>query len=250
MSEHKDCCTSGAHSHDYVPRGKFVQLTAVGKEAYDVGPSGSDKIILFCTDAFGHRFLPNQRLADTFAEAGFRVVVPDYFKEAAMKDDLDFSKLMALFPTWGAANPISASMEIAEKTLEVLKAERPAAHFAATGYCWGGKVVSHLLKKNLLSVGVLSHPSRLEADEAKEIPSSAHCLFNCAQMDQTFTPDLRKHYETTLRAAGVDVTFIDYPGTVHGFAVRNTGSGDALKVAEEARAKATHETIAFFKKRL
>jgi len=67
-------------------------------------------------------------------------------------------------------------------------------------------------------------------------------------MDQTFTPELRKTYHETLRAVGVDATFIDCRGTVHGFAVRNTGSGDAIKLAEEARAKATHETIAFFKK--
>jgi dienelactone hydrolase len=247
MNDMKDCCTSGTqHDHArYQHKGEYIQIA--GREAYSVGDPASAACILFCTDAFGHRFDPNLRLADTFAQAGFRVVMPDVFKGGALEDDPDFSKILPKIPAWFGANPVPFSLEVGENAAAALKEQH--ASVIATGYCWGGKIVIHLLKKKLLDLGVVAHPSLLTAEEAKDIPSSAHVLFNCAETDQQFTPELLSVYRDVLTANRVDATFIHYPGTQHGYAVRNIAKEpDLIQKEAEARAQTTAATIEFFKK--
>ena len=68
-------------------------------------------------------------------------------------------------------------------------------------------------------------------------------LFNCAETDHRFPTDLRQQWEQTLKDNNVPCKFVDYPGTSHGFAVRDDGT--AVGVA--ARQRAIEETVAWLR---
>jgi dienelactone hydrolase len=89
--------------------------------------------------------------------------------------------------------------------------------------------------------GVAVHPSSLVKEEAAKINKPV--LFLCAEKDDLFPPDLRKHFEQTLAPTNLG-TFIDYPGTVHGFAIRP----DDSEHAQTMKDKAVQDAIQFFKK--
>ena len=88
---------------------------------------------------------------------------------------------------------------------------------------------------------MVAHPSFLVQEEAAQIKRPI--LFLCAENDNLFTPELRQVFEKELTANGLG-TFIDYPGTVHGFLVRPHGS----EQASQSRDKAVQDAIDYFKK--
>jgi dienelactone hydrolase len=92
-----------------------------------------------------------------------------------------------------------------------------------------------------VKAAVAAHPSFLVKEEAKQIKRPI--LFLCAENDQSFVPDLRKEFEKELTSNGLG-TFIEYPGTVHGFVVRPDGSEQVI----QQRDKAVQDAIQFFKK--
>ena len=80
-----------------------------------------------------------------------------------------------------------------------------------------------------------NHCSFLVKEEAEKLQTP--WLFNCAEKDQVFTPELRQHFESTLKQRNMDATFLDYPGTEHGFTIRpdHTEHGDQqMKKARQA----------------
>ena len=94
-----------------------------------------------------------------------------------------------------------------------------------------------------IKAAAVAHPTFLVKEEASLIKRPI--LFICAETDQRFTPDLRQHFEETLSPTGL-ATFLDYPGTVHGFVIRPS---DSAQVREQ-RDKAVQDAIDFFKKNL
>jgi dienelactone hydrolase len=109
------------------------------------------------------------------------------------------------------------------------------------GFCIGARLVMNLIRhspSSLLKAGVLYHPTFLTADDAPAV--RVPLLFNCASREEIFTPDLRKQFETELAKAGLG-TFIDYPGTEHGFGARPEG-----EQAHKSSAEAANNSIAFF----
>jgi dienelactone hydrolase len=94
-----------------------------------------------------------------------------------------------------------------------------------------------------IKAAVVAHPSFLVKEEAKQIKRPI--LFLCAETDQLFTSDLKQEFEKELKSNGLG-TFIDYPGTVHGFVVRP----DESQQSQQQRDKAVQDAIQFFKKNL
>ena len=115
------------------------------------------------------------------------------------------------------------------------------------GFCYGGKVVINLISHPELSSriksAVVAHPSLLVKEEASQIKRPI--LFLCAENDFAFTPEIREEYEKVLKSNGLG-TFIEYPGTAHGFVCRPHGTEAAL---EQGR-KALQTAIEFFKNNL
>jgi dienelactone hydrolase len=90
-----------------------------------------------------------------------------------------------------------------------------------------------------VKAAVVAHPTFLIKEEASQIKQPI--VFLCAEKDELFTPDLREHFEKVLTETGLG-TFIDFPGTTHGFVTRPEGS----EQANQSRDKAVQNTIEFF----
>ncbi len=91
-----------------------------------------------------------------------------------------------------------------------------------------------------IKASAAAHPSFLVKEEAKQIKRPI--LFLCAENDSIFVPELRQEYEKELKSNGLG-TFIEYPGTEHGFVVRPNES----QQSQQQRDKAVQDAIQFFK---
>jgi carboxymethylenebutenolidase len=94
-----------------------------------------------------------------------------------------------------------------------------------------------------IKAAAVGHPAFLVNDDAAQIKRPI--LFICAETDHTFPADMREYFEKTLMPTGL-ATFIDYPGTVHGFVTRPNDTELSKKQSD----KAVHDAIEFFKKNL
>jgi dienelactone hydrolase len=114
-------------------------------------------------------------------------------------------------------------------------------------FCYVAKAVVHLINHPQLSsiakAAVVAHPSLLVEEETKQIKRPI--LFLCTENDVGFPPDLRRVFEKELKFNGLE-TFIEYPGTVHGFVVRPHGSEQVI----QQRDKAVQDSIQYFKNNL
>lgn len=94
-----------------------------------------------------------------------------------------------------------------------------------------------------MKAAIVAHPSFLDKKEAKEIKRPI--LFLCAENDSLFVSDLRQEFESELKCNGLG-TFIEYPGTTHGFVVRPDESQQVIQQKD----KAVQDAIEFFKKNI
>jgi len=216
--------------------GKDVEIAGV--QTYLTGDS--DKLVLFSTDVFGHIFPNSRALADDIASAGFTVAIPDMFNGGAWTpEDMQTKGFPGLFAEWFPKHPQNPDIII--KVAKELQKSGKYKSIQATGYCYGAPHVVHLIAQGVAKAGVVCHPSRLTIDLADKF--NAPILFNCAEKDSMFTPELRSEWTNKLKEKGIPATFLDYPSTEHGFAVR----ADSSEVAQAQKEKCTQNTIKFLK---
>ena len=113
----------------------------------------------------------------------------------------------------------------------------------AVGFCWGGGMV-HTLSTRLpeLNAGVPFYGNQPPVEDAAKV--KAPLLLHFAAVDERINASWPA-YEKALKAAGVQFTAYQYPGTQHGF------NNDTTPRYDAAAAKlAWDRTIAFFKKTL
>ena len=70
-------------------------------------------------------------------------------------------------------------------------------------------------------------------------------LVLCAELDEHFPVDVAQQWERRLRESSMPARLVHFPGTSHGFAVRDDGPPHG--VAE--RQRALPETVAFLRQR-
>jgi len=104
-------------------------------------------------------------------------------------------------------------------------------------------LTSHPELSSTIKGAIVAHPAFLEKEESSQIKRPI--LFLCAEHDITFSPELRDHYEKELTTSGLG-TFINYPGTVHGFVTRPDGS----EQSNQGSKKAIQDAIEYFKKNI
>lgn len=104
-------------------------------------------------------------------------------------------------------------------------------------------LIAHPELSSTIKAAVVGHPSLLVKEEAAE--TERPILFLCAETDHGFPPDLHEHFEKELTTRSLG-TFIQYPGTVHGFIVRPDGSEHVNQQSE----KAIHDAINYFKQNI
>jgi dienelactone hydrolase len=142
----------------------------------------TDNAILYLSDVFGLPLVQNklwvkhaikkstheERLADSFAKAGYLVVEPDYFEGDAAPTDMttpgfDFIKFFT-------DHPPEKIDSIIEKTIKHMRNDLGVKRIGTAGYCFGGKYVGRFLAKGKgVDVGFTAHPALLEQSEISGI---------------------------------------------------------------------------------
>jgi len=105
------------------------------------------------------------------------------------------------------------------------------------GYCFGGTAALELARSGVPLVGTatfhggLSNPS---PENAKNIHGRVLTMHGA---DDPFVPPAEvQAYKDEMKTAGVDMTFISYPGAVHAFAVPSAGNDNSKGAAYNAAA--------------
>ncbi len=115
--------------------------------------------------------------------------------------------------------------------LQLLKdqPEVDAARVAAIGYCFGGKMVLDMARRNMDLTGVVSfHGALATATRAQRGNIKAAVLVLNGEAD-SFIPQVDiDALKSEMRTAGADFSFVNYPGAKHGFT-----SPDADRLAKE-----------------
>ena len=275
-----ECCAPGSAatypSHLNFPGGREVKIGDI--DCYSVNESNKN-VVIFSTDVFGYRYANNQQNANQIAAGGFHVIIPDMFAGgAATPEELDAKGYGWLFSEWFPKNEAKKCAQTLVSVANALKKEGKVDSIQAVGYCYGIHLLPHgtllptvslhplvlisssslifsvsrvsaagcigvleLYKKKIATGGVCAHPTGFNKDNISDC--NVPTLFLCAENDQAFTPEIRQVWEQTLKEKQVPAKFVDYPGTAHGFSVRDDGS--AIGVA--ARQAALQETVAFLK---
>ncbi|CAF2997391.1 unnamed protein product [Rotaria socialis] len=234
------CCVDPGVKQIYQAQGYEKEIAGVN--SYVTG-EGKSAIIIF-TDVFGNSFVNVRKLADTFAQScQVTVLIPDYFNQDSM--DPDDPNLWDLLPNWLKKHPPTYACSIGEKFISTIKSNYQSIQ--VIGFCYGAKVVIDLITHNELSslvkAAIVAHPSFLVKEEATQIKRPI--LFLCAENDSLFTSDLRQEFEKELKSNGLG-TFIEYPGTVHGFVVRPDNTEQVIQEKD----KAVQDAIEFFKRNI
>ena len=237
------CCDPGSASsspaHLSSPAGREVKLGGV--DCYSVNEQ-SKAVVIYSSDIFGWRFANNRQNANQIAAAGFHVVIPDMFDgKAVTAEEVKEKGMQWVMTDWLPRNPREERVTVLEAVVNDIKQHSNVDSVQVVAYCYGAPGMLLLYEKGLASAGVVAHPSGLTKDNVARC--SKPTLFNCAETDQAFTPDIRQTWQQSLQASQVPSKFVDYPGTNHGFAVRDDGSAAGIA----ARQRAIEQTVVWLK---
>jgi len=176
MSTHqsKACCDTPVPTAypEYDPKGSYS--TVADTKCYVVGPADAKKAVFFVYDIFGFK-QPTLQGADILANAGYLVVMPDFFmgdycqpewlaqdtEERKQKGQAFLAKLQDPSPFLERLNNVLPQLKEQYKSVE---------KWASIGFCWGGKIVSITSGAGTpWSVGVQSSPAMVDPADAKKV---------------------------------------------------------------------------------
>lgn len=211
--------------------------TIDGIPMYIATPSGnnkkSDKAILYISDVLGLPLLQNRLLADSFADAGYRVIMPDVFLGDAWNEVEDIQ-------VWKSRHPDSETDTVLAKTVKYMKEQLQITKIGGVGYCFGGKFVPRMMAgqtgvagRNGVSTGFIAHPTFLAPNEISAVKGPLSIA--AGELDATFNAADRRNAEDILSAKNAQIfetrLFSNAP---HAFAVRTNMSNPELRFAKEA----------------
>ncbi|KAG2145889.1 Alpha/Beta hydrolase protein [Suillus clintonianus] len=232
-----------------VPTGSFTEIDGV--KAYLASSTGDangrqgGRAIFLLSDGFGLPLVNSHLLADKFSkELSCDVWIPDLFNGEPILDSNEMTEsLMPKRPrTWALWDKIKFAVMILlprsgiffrnrasivdPRTTAFIKRVREQHKYdkiGAVGYCFGGALGVRLAPLGIFDSMIVCHPGAVSEAEVKaiNIPTS----WVCAEDDMTFSPAMRNKSEALFAARKgkddfVDYEFVDYKGTVHGFACR------------------------------
>ncbi|BGP58399.1 hypothetical protein JCM8202_001902 [Rhodotorula sphaerocarpa] len=228
------CCASG-FKHDGTPSGIFSELNGV--KTYVSLPKGEHdktKALLFLTDIFGTELPNGQLLADSFAENGIAVYMPDYLHGDAISfEEMNSGKVDLM--AWLGKHNKDVTRPAIDKVVSHLKAQG-VQKFSAIGYCFGGRYVTDLVLDSVASVGVVAHPSLLEVPKDIEAlnKSDGYFLWLNAGDDYMFDKEKQNQAREIIKG-NQKHKMIDYEGVGHGFAIRGDPKDEhTRKAADDA----------------
>lgn len=240
--QHCDDCFAGV-THEGTPAGTLEQIGGV--ECYVATPTGDypkNKVILFLTDVFGIPLVNNKLLADDFARTGLKTIIPDLFLGDPMPEGTMAPAVRHLFDRekWSAAHGPAQTRPPLDQVIAALK-ETGVTEFGASGYCFGARYVFDLAFDGIISVSVISHPSRLAfpgdfekyANEVK-----APLLINSCEIDQGLPLENHEKVDQIFSKFEPGYKREYFEGCRHGFAIRGDLSDPKVKAGKEGSFRA------------
>jgi len=158
LMEHKGCCPPG--SEPYL-KNTFPQTGTVSKigelDVYRVGDGKKTIICLY--DIFGFDAGRTRSICDELADAGYSVVMPDFFKGDKWAED---GPIDATLFEWVKQTPIEPVQDYVFKTLIPALEQEEKEGFAYIGFCWGvwaGWKLTEIDEQQKFKLGLNMHPS-------------------------------------------------------------------------------------------
>ncbi|KAI0320497.1 Alpha/Beta hydrolase protein [Amylostereum chailletii] len=235
-------CTQGVR-HEGTPEGTYETIGDI--KTYVAKPTADfpkNKAVLFLTDVFGLELPNNLLLIDDFAKNGFQVYAPDLFEgDPAPAEMMVAGKpfdLMAWFP--------NHSPEHTGKRVRAVIAglkEQGIDEFAATGYCYGGRLVFDLAFDGLIKVAASSHPSLLQLEDIDKYATTAKAplLINACEVDGQWPKEKQDKANEVLKNFAPGFSQPYFAGCTHGFSVRGDLNDPKVKAGKEGAFKNTVE---------
>jgi carboxymethylenebutenolidase len=233
-----------------------------------VHPQGSGRwpaVILF-PDAFGLR--PTMRaMAKRLAMDGYTVLVPNPYyrstKAPGIGPDFDFANPTDRAKLGELRAPLTsdAVMQDAAAYVAFLDSHagvQPKAKMGVVGYCMGGPMTMQAAAASpgRIGAGASFHGGGLVTDK----PDSPHLLvpkikaqfyFGIAAGDDEKQPDARTKLDESFHAAKGSAKIEVYPGTLHGWCVRDMPLQAGNPIYNEPQAeRAWNELVALYKRAL
>ncbi|CZS75194.1 unnamed protein product [Fusarium graminearum] len=242
------CCLKGGF-HTGEATGSITQIDGIDTYVAKPQPGTENgNVLLLFPDAFGlhvNSFL----MMDAFAECGYLTLGVDYFLgDAVTKHSLTpLSDPNFDFESWKNKH-LHASEEAAARWIKAVKAEygtSESVKFAAVGYCWGARFVTHQLSaEGICSVGAIAHPSFLNESDIfkikgkKSIPIQIKPIFlSVPATDKLFEPEQRSRTVEILSQGSGRFNMQIFSNVGHGFASRARLTDPYEKWAKEQHFK-------------
>ena len=189
--------------------------TLKGYLAYDDQLQGRRPGVLVVHEWWGHNDYVRKR-ARMLATLGYTALVLDMYGDGKQANHPDDAGKFA--------SAVRNDMPVAEKrfraALALLRIHPTvnAEKVAAIGYCFGGGIVLEMARRGVDLSGVVSfHGSLATTNPARRGEVKANVLVLNGADDPFTKPEQIKAFKQEMEQAGVDYTFIDYPGAKHAF---------------------------------
>jgi dienelactone hydrolase len=105
-------------------------------------------------------------LADSYAQAGYLVLLPDYFKG----DPIPVNRAGFNMTAWRGRHPESEVTAIIDSTIKYARNQLGVKRLGAAGFCFGGPyVVRALAAGKGVDVGFMAHPGPISKAEFQAI---------------------------------------------------------------------------------
>lgn len=189
--------------------------TLKGYLAYDDQLQGRRPGVLVVHEWWGHNDYVRKR-ARMLATLGYTALALDMYGDGKQANHPDDAGKFA--------SAVRNDMPVAEKrfraALALLRIHPTvnAEKVAAIGYCFGGGIVLEMARRGVDLSGVVSfHGSLATTNPARRGEVKANVLVLNGADDPFTKPEQIKAFKQEMEQAGVDYTFIDYPGAKHAF---------------------------------
>ncbi|KAL3426366.1 dienelactone hydrolase [Phlyctema vagabunda] len=214
--------------------GKYKEIDGVNLYLAYPPKKKPEVAILYLTDIFGVQLVNNRLLADSFALAGYLVVVPDLFEgDPVPADALSNPASGFNLTAWSAIHTPAKTDAIINSTINSIRSNLGVSKIGGAGYCFGGKYVARFLAPGKgLDAGFTAHPSSVVAAEWQGISKPLSIAFGA--LDASNTPAQRAAAEATFQGKNVTYQTTLYSNAEHGFAVRTDLSIPEKRFAQES----------------
>ncbi|QDS72908.1 hypothetical protein FKW77_007833 [Venturia effusa] len=218
--------------HDGNSTGEYKDFGGINTYLSYPASKKTDIAILYLTDIFGLPLVNNRLLGDSFAKAGYFVVMPDLFKgDPVPADGLNPGTTFNM-TAWRMRHTVSMADAIVEDTIKTMRTELGVKKVGAVGYCYGGKYVARFLAMGKgLDAGFTAHPSSVELTEWNAVSSPLSIAYG--DLDAANNASARSSTEATLIQGNKTYQTSLYAGAEHGFAVRTNLTDPKKRFAQE-----------------